>query len=584
MYALSPRQPPFLHTNPNTFPQITHSEWSSSDAFSAAAGANARKAANAGAGGATFKRLPFNFCAVSLQPFEHPVCTASGTIFDLTNILPWIKKHGTNPVDGAPLKSSELIKLNFTKNDEGEYVDPVTYKVFTDNTHIVALRNTGSVFAWETVERLNVKAKNWRDLVCDEEFRRGDVITIQDPQNVESRDLSRFKYLRDGEGTLTAEQVAERSAGVNEKNMGSAAKILKAKEAVAKARAERERGGSGVGATETQALTNAKKAHADVAKSGAGAKASKPLPYNAAQYSTGRAAASFTSTGLTPATSTERATLSDEEYMLKPRRIKFKGYARFSTNLGDLNIELYPEYAPKAVWNFIQLAKKGYYKDVRFHRNIKNFMIQGGDPTGTGKGGQSCWAPKTFEDEFEGPLVHDARGVLSMANKGKDTNTSQFFITYRAVPHLNRKHTIFGRVVEGADTTLRRLEGVEVDEKDRPVEDCRIEGVVVYVDPFEEFLKQRSEAEAEEARREEVRRQGGAEDERVTWTGKRVRADGRVEGASEAPGVGKYLAQAKQKALQRGEEEVVGEWEGEEEPATKRAKKGAGGFGNFEGW
>ena len=510
------------------------------------------------------------------------MCTAQGTIFDLTNILPWIKKHGTNPVDGSALKSSELIKLNFAKNDEGEYVDPVTFKVFTDNTHIVALRNTGNVFAWDTVERLNIKAKNWRDLVSDDEFKRGDIVTLQDPQNVESRDLSKFKYLQDGESTLTAEQVAARKEGVNEKSMGSAAKILKAKEAVAKARSEREKGGAG--ATETQALSNARKAHAEVAKSGAGAKASKPLPYNAAQYSTGRAAASFTSTGLTPATSTERATLSDEEYMLKPRRVKFKGYARLSTNFGHLTLELYPEYAPKAVWNFIQLAKKEYYKDVNFHRNIKNFMIQGGDPTGTGKGGQSCWAPKTFEDEFEGPLVHDGRGVLSMANKGKDTNTSQFFITYRAVPHLNRKHTIFGRVVEGADSTLTRLEGVEVDDKSRPVEECRITDVVVYVDPFEEFLKQRSEAEAEEARKEEVRRQGGAEDERTTWTGKRVRADGKVEGNGEVVGVGKYLKQAKEKALQRGGEEVMeGEWE-EEGPPVKKAKKGAGGFGDFEGW
>ena len=87
-----------------------------------------------------FKRLPFNFCALSLQPFTHPVCTVDGTTFELTHILPWIKKHETNPVDGKPLKSSELIKLNFAKNKEGdeggEYVDPVTYKAFTDNTHM----------------------------------------------------------------------------------------------------------------------------------------------------------------------------------------------------------------------------------------------------------------------------------------------------------------------------------------------------------------------------------------------------------------------------------------------------------------
>ena len=518
-----------------------------------------------------------------MQPFEHPVCTADGTIFDLTNILPWIKKHGTNPVNGESLKSSELNKLHFLKNDEGEYVDPVTFKVFTDNTHVVALRNTGNVFSWDTVERLNIKAKNWKDLVSDEEFKRSDIIILQDPQNVGARDLSQFKYLQDGERTLTAEQEAERSAGVNEKNMGSTAKILKAKEAVSKARADRDKvasQGNVDGSIEAQALSNARKAHADVAKS---SRTTKPLPYNAAQHTTGQAAASFTSTGLTPNTSTERAIMSDEEYMLKPKRIKQKGYARLTTNVGPVNIELYPEYAPKAVWNFIQLSKRGYYNGVAFHRNIKNFMIQGGDPTGTGRGGQSCWG-KTFADEFDGPLVHDGKGVLSMANKGKDTNTSQFFITYRAVAHLNRKHTIFGRVIEGLDTTLKRLEGVDVDDKDRPTERCEIEDVVVYVDPFEEFLKQRSEQESKEARREQVRREGGTESDRTTWTGKRIRADGKAEGDGEEGGVGKYLKQAQQQQMQGGDDdEIMGDWDEPEPPPTKKAKKG-GGFGNFDSW
>ena len=87
------------------------------------------------------------------------------------------------------------------------------------------------------------------------------------------------------------------------------------------------------------------------------------------------------------------------------------GYARIDTNLGHLNIELLPEYAPRAVWNFVKLAQKGYYRNTIFHRNIKGFMIQGGDPTGTGRGGQSIWA-KPFNDEFEGPNLHNARGIL----------------------------------------------------------------------------------------------------------------------------------------------------------------------------
>ncbi len=272
--------------------------------------------------------------------------------------------------------------------------------------------------------------------------------------------------------------------------------------------------------------------------------------------------------------------MTDEEYMLKPKRVKLTGYARVSTTAGDLNLELYPEHAPRAVWNFVTLAKRGYYKNVPFHRNIRNFMIQGGDPTGTGRGGASCWG-KPFVDEFEGPLTHDVRGVLSMANKGKDTNTSQFFITYRAVPHLNRKHTIFGRVVDGLDV-LKRLEETEVGEGDRPTQRCEIEDVVVYVDPFEEFMKQRSEREVSDARKEALRREGGAEDERTTWTGKRVRGDGKVEAGGDETGVGKYLKQAV--AKQGEEDEIVGDWDEEDmaPPPAKKAK--GGGFGNFDGW
>ncbi|CAI7646628.1 unnamed protein product [Penicillium pancosmium] len=569
---------------------ITHSEWASEDAFSASAGAGVSKARRGG-GHAPFKRLPFNFCSLSLQPFAHPVCTPVGTIFDLTNILPWIKKHGTNPVDGSPLKSSELIKLTIAKNEENEYVDPVTYKVLTDNTHIVALRNTGNVFAWDTVERLNIKGKLWRDLVTDQEFSRKDIITLQDPQNVESRNLSSFNYLKDGETDILDEQKA--TGSVNANALGSSAKILKAKEAVAKARAERAQQQSGSATSKAISKTGATGANAS--KSSA-AQSGKPTPYNAARFTTGKAAASFTSTGLTPHTSGELALLSEEEYMLKRGRIKAKGYARLDTTAGHLNVELYPEYAPKAVWNFIQLAKKGYYKDVTFHRNIKGFMLQGGDPTGTGRGGESIWG-KYFADEFEGPLKHDGRGTLSMANKGKNTNSSQFFFAYRALPHLDRKHTIFGRLIDDptpSSATLNSLETHPVESStNRPTPEVRIKEVTIFVDPFEDFLRQkRSEGQTgaagagagagdAEQDDESSRR---VDDDRVTWTGKRVRGSG--EGASESgsTGVGKYLKAAL--ADRGGDDDEIVEFVDEEpepEPARKKAK-GTGGFGDFSSW
>lgn len=117
------------------------------------------------------------------------------------------------------------------------------------------------------------------------------------------------------------------------------------------------------------------------------------------------------------------------------------------TNKGTIDIELYPQYAPKTVNNFVFLANEGFYDDVTFHRVISNFMVQGGDPTGTGRGGPGY----RFEDEFAGnPLKHET-GVLSMANAGPGTNGSQFFITHAPQPHLNGRHTVFGKVTSGMD-------------------------------------------------------------------------------------------------------------------------------------
>ena len=121
--------------------------------------------------------------------------------------------------------------------------------------------------------------------------------------------------------------------------------------------------------------------------------------------------------------------------------------ATISTDRGDIVIELYPEHAPATVNNFVFLSNQGFYDDVTFHRVIPNFMIQGGDPTGSGRGGPGY----RFADEFGGnPLRHET-GSLSMANAGPNTNGSQFFITHAPQPHLDGKHTVFGKVVTGQD-------------------------------------------------------------------------------------------------------------------------------------
>lgn len=141
------------------------------------------------------------------------------------------------------------------------------------------------------------------------------------------------------------------------------------------------------------------------------------------------------------------------------------------TTQGNIELHLFPEVAPKAVENFITHVKNGYYDGVAFHRVIKGFMIQGGDPTESGRGGESIWK-KPFEDEFKG-LLFDRAGVLAMANSGKNTNGSQFFITTAPTPWLNGYHTIFGEISKESLQTLRLIEEIPTSGRkggDRPLE------------------------------------------------------------------------------------------------------------------
>lgn len=154
--------------------------------------------------------------------------------------------------------------------------------------------------------------------------------------------------------------------------------------------------------------------------------------------------------------------------------------AVFKTNQGIMEIELRPDLAPKAVENFVTHAKNGYYDGLVFHRVIKNFMIQGGDPTGTGRGGESIWG-KPFEDEFADNVTFNKPGILAMANAGPNTNGSQFFITTVPAYWLNGRHTIFGYLKEGMDT-LRKIERVPTTDQysgNRPYMEQKIISITI---------------------------------------------------------------------------------------------------------
>uniref|UniRef100_A0A6I8PZ43 RING-type E3 ubiquitin-protein ligase PPIL2 n=1 Tax=Xenopus tropicalis TaxID=8364 RepID=A0A6I8PZ43_XENTR len=447
---------------------------------------------------------------LSLQPFEYPVCTPDGIVFDLLSIIPWIKKYGTNPITGEKLEAKSLIKLNFAKNQDGKYHCPVLFSVFTNNSHIVAVNKTGNVFSYEVrifnslMELEYFKDPCYFDLTDpDEEKARQDPSYYLKNANMETRETLSELY-RDFKGD---EMLAATMKGPEKKT--------------------------------TDKL-------------------------NAAHYSTGAVSASFTSTAMTPETTHEAAAIAEDT--VRYQYVKKKGYVRLHTNKGDLNLELYCDKTPKTCENFVKLCKKNYYDGTIFHRSIRNFVIQGGDPTGTGTGGESFWG-KPFKDELKPNLSHTGRGVLSMANTGPNTNKSQFFITFRSCTYLDRKHTVFGRVVGGFDT-LTAMENVDTDTKtDRPKEEIRIESSTVFVDPYDEADAQVA-AEREKTRKAE-------EEEKMKAKALLPKKEQSQEPKAYRKGVGKYINMAATK--RSAEDDETG-------PSTSKKERLTRDFKDFSSW
>ncbi|AWI33888.1 peptidylprolyl isomerase [Helicobacter apodemus] len=164
------------------------------------------------------------------------------------------------------------------------------------------------------------------------------------------------------------------------------------------------------------------------------------------------------------------------EYSLNAEDSK-KIQAILETTAGKITLDLFPQVAPKAVENFVTHINNGYYNGTIFHRTIRKFMIQGGDPTGTGRGGESIWG-QDFEDEIVQGYTFDKAGILAMANAGANTNGSQFFITTTKTPHLNGLHTIFGEISkenqEESFKTLRKIEYTPTNTQDKPLKEQKI--------------------------------------------------------------------------------------------------------------
>mmetsp|Transcript_38784 Transcript_38784/g.64491 ORF Transcript_38784/g.64491 Transcript_38784/m.64491 type:complete len:605 (-) Transcript_38784:107-1921(-) len=474
-----------------------------------------------------YKRLPFYCCALSFQPWEDPMCTPEGHVFEILNIIPYIKKYGKNPVTGVSLSVRDLVKLSFHKNPQNEYHCPITFKVFSEHTRIVAIKTSGNVYAYEAIEELCMKPKHWKDLISDEPFTRKDIIDIQDPHNTDITTVDEFYHIKMNQ-KLDEEELAKMRSdptfGINAN--GATKRILqkladqeKAKSSSNADQSDSQGGESSGGKRSLESSDSPSEKKSKLDPSGAAA----PKMH----YSTGLAAASLTSTAFSVVTHNERA--QREETGRCPKK---KGYVRLHTNLGDLNVELHCDVTPRACENFMVHCESGYYNNVIFHRSIRNFMIQGGDPTGTGKGGESIWkAP--FKDEFRGSLQHSGRGILSMANSGYNTNGSQFFILYKSAVHLNMKHTVFGKVVGGMEV-LTKMEQVETDDEDRPKTEIKILGATVFVNPYKEMVEEEAKAAAVAKK---TAKEEAEQNERREWFSNPVP----MLPSTGRQGVGKYL-------------------------------------------
>ncbi|CCL98304.1 uncharacterized protein FIBRA_00298 [Fibroporia radiculosa] len=488
---------------------------------------------------------PFDCCALSFQPFNHPVCArnpdGTGLVFDLVNIIPWLKQHNnTNPITQGPLSPSDLITLNYSRKPSGEIHDPISFKPFSEHSHIVAIATTGNVFLAESV-------KGGRDLVADAKFRKDDIITLQNPHAMPSAVIPR--------------KIVEK-------------------------------------ATDKAKPTGSKATDTNLDASGSKAKA---VPWNISPYSTGLPGASLTSTSIDPQTKTSQLVWDEEELMFddfanppkgkgKEKDVgKRRAYVRVVTTLsgGSLNLELYCEKAPKTCYNFLQLAKAGKYNNCLFHRLVPEFMIQTGDPTGTGAGGESCWGtPFRDEHDMRNAAKHDSRGVIAMANKGPATNGSQFYITFRATPHLDKKHTVFGKLVGGEDL-LDALEALPIKTgTERPAKPVRITEVIIYQDPFEEYkIRQQKKltkrAEAEEAARTGNRPADKRDGDDINWFGTKVGIEAKSFSSGVGGGVGKYLSSG---GVKRPAPEQLTKLKDDVGILDYSKKKRKIGFGSFEGW
>jgi peptidyl-prolyl cis-trans isomerase-like protein 2 len=454
------------------------------------------------------------------------VCTPLGIIFENSALLPFLMKHKVDPVTGTKMSTRDVITLHMDKDEEGRWQCPVLTKPFSNQTKIVAIRQPGTneanVYSFEAYQELNVKTKNYEDLISGVKFsKKTDVIVLNDPsddEHIRLRDINNFHHI------LTQRNNDTMKPADSVKYSVTATRVM-----------EQLQKNQKMAASDKTSNTETKSKIFSTAVTGT-------------QLTSGKVSGSLTSTFMNIADTDDAKEATQEEilsaqFQLMKKRKK-KGYVTLHTSLGDIGLELHCDVAPRTCTNFLGLAQAGAYDNTKFHRLIPNFMIQGGKSE-TGED-SSLWGG-SFPDEFDDRLTHTGEGILAMANAGPGTNKQQFYLTFHSCNHLDRKHSVFGRVVQGMEV-LKAMEQVPVLKKDRPIDEIKINSVEVLVNPAkqaEEAEQIRIQERSEAMKREEDARKASAlgRNSSSMPPAKRKTMTNVAESTASGPSpVGKYLA------------------------------------------
>jgi len=509
------------------------------------------------------RSLPFSHCALSLNAFTTPVCNYQGIVFDASQLIAFVKEHGKDPVTGKAMTRKDIITLNMEK-DNGEWQCPILGKALTDRTAVIAIvqpnnRSTANVYSKQAYQELNVKAKNYEDLVSGVKFdKKRDVLILNDPDNPEwnqRRNISQFYHIRHSRELAQGDE----KSTVNQTLTGT--RIL---EKVAKRKLATDEAFKTATKRQVASDANLRNVQKTIVVDGVEV-ALLASDVTGVQYTTAGSAVGLTSTSNTSSKLNEQREATPDEIIeaqcQQLRLLKEKATVILQTSHGNVSFQLHADIAPRTVLNFVQLCKEGAYNDTVFHRLIPKFMIQGGKRS---ENDTSYW-DGTIPDEFDDRLKHDSTGVLSMANAGPGTGKRQFFVTFDACPHLDRKHSVFGKVIEGIEI-VKGWENIQTDKKDVPNEDVRIRCVQVIRDPTVQAI-------LNEGRRLEAivrKRLSSSPSSKSQTTGDSMPTKGAVA-------VGKYLKVKKTSLDDTHDIDTI------KAPARKQ-KKQASSFGNFDGW